>query len=182
VNGRVVAFDLGDKRIGVAVSDPTGTIAEGRETLIRSGESLPWKAILALLEEWEAALVVVGDPLHLDGSAGERARLAREFAGEVSRRSGLPVDLQDERLTTVQAERALREGRGGGGGGGGEAGWRSGGGMEDARRARGGRERAGRGRIASKRRRTKTEDVDRIAAVLILQTWLDRRAAREDRQ
>jgi putative Holliday junction resolvase len=143
---RVVAFDLGDRRIGVAVSDPGGTIALGRDTLERSGESLPWRAIGAVLEEEGAARIVVGDPIHLDGSVGERARLAREFAEEAARRTGLPVELQDERLTSVQARRALIDTR------------------------------PGRGR-----KRKEREDVDRVAAVLILQAWLDRVGTGGDR-
>lgn len=142
--GRVIAFDLGDRRIGVAVSDPMRTIAEGRDTLERSGESYPWRALLAEVEAAEASRIVVGDPVHLDGSIGERARLSRDFAREIGERTGLPVDLQDERLTSVQAQRTLIE-----------------------TRPRGGKKRKGR-----------REDVDRVAAVLILQAWLDAAAAR----
>lgn len=137
--GRVIAFDPGDRRIGVAVSDPGRIIAEGRETLERSGESWPWRAILAVIEEAGAVRVIVGDPVHLDGSVGERSRRSRELAEEIERRTGLPVDLQDERLTSVQARRTLIE-----------------------TRPRGGR-----------KRKEKREDVDRVAAVLILQAWLD---------
>ena len=140
MKGRVVGFDFGDRRIGVAVSDPTGTIAEGRETIERSGDSVPWRRIETLLAETEARRIVVGDPIHLDGSVGERARISREFAEEVGRRSGLPTDLQDERLTSAQAERTLRETRG------------------------------------KKRTRIAKGDVDRVAAVLILQAWLDANA------
>lgn len=142
--GRVVAFDLGDRRIGVAVSDPSRTIAEGRDTLERSGESYPWRAILAVVEEAGASRLVVGDPVHLDGSVGDRARRARAFSAEIAERTGLPVDLQDERLTSVQARRTLIE-----------------------TRPRGGKKRKG-----------KREDVDRVAAVLILQAWLDAAGAR----
>jgi putative Holliday junction resolvase len=144
VSGRVVAFDLGGRRIGVAVSDPSGTIAEGRETLLRSGEALPWKAILAVVEAAGAERVVVGDPIRMDGTVGESARRAREFACELAGRSGAKVELQDERLTSVQARRSLIETRAGSG-----------------------------------RRPKDGEDVDRVAAVLILQAWLDRRGARE---
>lgn len=140
MSGRIVAFDLGDKRIGVAVSDPEARLALPRKTLERSGESWPWRAMLQIVAEEEAVRVVVGDPLQMDGRVGDRSRLSRRFAEEMGARTGLPVDLQDERLTSVQAERALRAGG------------------------------AGRG----KRR----PDVDRSAAVLILQAWLDRRAAR----
>lgn len=144
MTGRVVAFDLGDRRIGVAVSDPFGTIAQGRDTLLRDGESYPWRAMLGVVEEAEAVRVVVGDPLHLDGSSGERSRAARAFADELAERTGLPVDLQDERLTSVQAERTMRE----------------------------------TGRTGKRRRK---EDVDRLAAVIILQAWLDGAAARGGR-
>jgi putative Holliday junction resolvase len=143
MTGRVVAFDLGDRRIGVAVSDETGVLASGRETIARHGESYPWRAILAVVEEAEAVAIVVGDPLHMDGEAGERSRLARAFADEIARRTGLPVELEDERLTSEEAGEIL----------------------------------ARRGRAAGARERG---DVDRVAAMLILQGWLDDRA-REDR-
>ncbi len=143
--GRVVGFDLGDRRIGVAVSDPLATLAEGRETILRDGESYPWRAIVEVVREAEAVHVVVGDPLHLDGRESERSLLARAFADELKERADVPVDLQDERLTSVQAERTLVEmGRTG--------------------------------------KRKKKGDVDRMAARLILQTWLDTRAARESRE
>ena len=74
MRGRVVAFDLGEKRIGVAVSDPTGTIAEGRDTIVQGGSSVPWKHVLAVVEEAEAVCVVVGDPVKLDGSLGEGSK------------------------------------------------------------------------------------------------------------
>jgi putative pre-16S rRNA nuclease len=139
VSERVVAFDPGDKRIGVAVSDPEGKIALPRPTIARSGDSWPWRAILDVIREAEAVHIVVGDPIHLDGSVGARARVSRELAEELARRTGLPVDLQDERLTSVQATRALAE--------------------NGAKRRRG------------------DLDVDRAAAILILQAWLDRRSA-----
>jgi putative Holliday junction resolvase len=139
-----VGFDLGERRIGVAVSDPSATIAEGRETIERSGESFPWRAILALLEEADAVGAVVGDPIHLNGSVGERAREARDFARELERRAGIPVVLQDERLTTVEAQRILIETRP--------------------------------GRTKRKRAR-RVEDVDRVAATILLQAWLDGRSA-----
>jgi putative Holliday junction resolvase len=122
----------------VAVSDPTGTIAEGHETIHRSGASVPWRSVLEVVERAGAECVVVGDPIHLDGSLGERARLARDFAEQMAQRANVRVELQDERLTSVQAERILRETKPG--------------------------------------RRRRKEDVDRVAATLILQAWLDRRA------
>ena len=108
-DGRVVAFDLGDRRIGVAVSDPLRILATGRETLQRDGDSYPWRALLAVIAEAEAVRIVVGDPLHMDGRSGERSGLARDFAKEIGERTGLPVDLEDERLTSVDGEDRLTE-------------------------------------------------------------------------
>lgn len=150
MSGRWVGFDLGDRRIGVAVSDPTGFLAEGRETLERSGESFPWRAIEAVLEEADARGVVVGEPVNMDGSVGERAELSRRFAADLHERTGVRVELQDERLTSVQAQRMLIDTRPGGGSGG----------------------RKSRKKSKGKRK----EDVDQVAAVLILQAWLDRNA------
>lgn len=138
MSGRVIAFDLGDRRIGVAVSDPTGTIAQGRETIRRDGEAWPWRAILAAIGDAEAVAVVVGEPVHVDGGESDRSRRARAFAEELERRAGVPVALEDERYTSAEAERMLRE----------------------------------TGRARRKRDRG---DVDRAAAVLILQGWLDDR-------
>jgi putative Holliday junction resolvase len=140
VKGPVVAFDFGQRRIGVAASDPSGTVALGRDTIVRSGESVPWRAIVELVRDSGAQRLVVGDPIRLDGSVGESARLAREFAEELARRTGLRVELQDERLTSVEAGRTLREGRKRGG--------------PPIDRSAG--------------------IEDKVAAVLILQTWLDR--------
>lgn len=134
--GRVIAFDLGDRRIGVAVSDPLRVLATGRDTLLRDGESYPWKALLAVIRQEEATQIVVGDPLNVDGSIGERSEMARAFAAEVGRRAGLPVDLEDERYTSEEAEQALSE-------------------------------------IGRSARRRSRGEVDRAAATLILQGWLD---------
>jgi putative Holliday junction resolvase len=107
--GRVLGLDLGDVRIGVAVSDddrrvavPVGTVHVGRPP----GEL---RAIADLVAEHEAVLVVLGDPIRLDGTRGERAGLAERFAEALRAALPVPVVLQDERLTTVEAERALRE-------------------------------------------------------------------------
>ncbi|MGZ8571495.1 MAG: Holliday junction resolvase RuvX [Actinomycetota bacterium] len=107
--GRVLGLDLGDARIGVAISDPdrrvavpTGTIHVGRPP----GEL---KAIAALVTEQGVTLVVVGHPRSLDGSRGPRAQQAEAFVDALRMAVTVPVELQDERLTTVQAERDLRE-------------------------------------------------------------------------
>lgn len=105
--GRVLGLDLGDARIGVAVSDPGRRLAVPVGT-IRTGAPADVKAIAALVREHEAVMVVVGHPLLMSGEAGERAHLAERFAEALSGVLGIPVALQDERLSTAEADRALR--------------------------------------------------------------------------
>ena len=132
--GRVLGLDLGDARIGVAISDDRRRIAVPLGT-VRTGAPRDVKAIAALVAEHGATLVVVGHPLLLSGQAGERAHHAERFAGALEALLEVPVLLQDERLSTVEADRALAES----------------------------------GASGRQRRRT----VDRSAATVILQAWLD---------
>lgn len=137
---RVLALDLGEVRIGLAVSDPLGVTAQPLGFLRRHGEASDALSIRALVEEHGAGRVVVGHPLLLSGDRGSRAEHAERFAERL--RSRLPGDvavvLWDERLTTAEAERIL---------------------LSDG-----------------VRRRRRREVVDAMAAVLILQSWLDARA------
>jgi len=105
--GRVLGLDLGDARIGVAISDPDRHLAVPLGT-IRPGAPADVRAIAELVREHDVAAIVVGDPLSMSGEAGSRATHAREFARALESGLGLPVHLQDERLSTVEAERALR--------------------------------------------------------------------------
>ena len=142
---RVLALDLGSKRIGVAVSDRSGTIATPLTVLARSGDAARDHArIAALVAEEEAGRVIVGLPLSLDGSLGPAARAARAETEALAVAVPVPVEAFDERLTTVTADRALTE-----------AGMRA-----DARRL----------------------VVDKVAAAVILQAWLDRRAGMDQRE
>ena len=132
--GRVLGLDLGDARIGVAISDDRRRIAVPLGTL-RTGAPADVKAIADLVHGHDVTLVVIGHPLHLSGEAGERAHHAERFAEALDAFLDVPVLLQDERLSSIEADRALRE--------------------------------AG----ASGRERRQT--VDRSAATVILQAWLD---------
>lgn len=105
--GRVIGLDLGDVRIGVAVSDPARTLAVPIGT-VRAGAPQDLRAIADLVREHDATAVVVGHPLLLSGEAGDRARRAASFAEALRGVLGVPVHLQDERLSTVEASRALR--------------------------------------------------------------------------
>lgn len=132
--GRVLGLDVGDARIGVAISDGARRMAVPLGT-VRTGAPADLRAIAELVREHGVTLVVVGHPLLLSGEAGERAHQAERFAAAIGEALGVPVRLQDERLSTVEAERVLRQS----------------------------------GTSGRDRRRT----IDRSAATVILQAWLD---------
>jgi putative holliday junction resolvase len=107
---RVLAFDFGERRIGVAVSDPTRTIASPLTTLTRRpGKRPPWPEIQRIVKEQEVAEVVIGLPLDLAGEERDWSREVRAFGADLTRRTGLPVHWVDERMTSVLAERAVRD-------------------------------------------------------------------------
>jgi putative Holliday junction resolvase len=132
--GRALGLDLGDARIGVAISDDDRRLAVPLGT-VRAGAPADVKAIAGLVREHGVAVVVIGHPLLLSGEAGERARHAERFADALRSFLHVPVELQDERLSTVEAERALRD--------------------------------------AGAKGRDRRRAVDRSAATVILQSWLD---------
>ena len=137
---RALGIDLGTKRIGVALANSEGTMATPFEVVVRSGDrARDHRAIAALAEETGAVVLVVGLPLSLDGSSGAAARSARAEAEELAAATGLPVELWDERLTTVTADRDLMA-------------------LDMG---------------AAARRRV----VDKVAASVMLQAWLDHRRA-----
>jgi putative holliday junction resolvase len=142
---RVLGLDLGSARIGVAVSDRTGTIASPLTVLQRSGSvGRDHQAIAKLVAEEEAEAVVVGLPLNMNGSAGPAAKAAIAEARALATVVGVPVHTSDERRTTVTADRAMMEA----------------------------------GMKAPARRKI----VDKIAAAVLLQQWLDGQAAQRSAQ
>ena len=107
---RAVGIDLGEKRIGVAISDSDGRVATPYETVNRSGSrDQDHRLIGAIVEEVEAEILVVGLPLSLDGAEGKAAVNARKEAEHLQQVLAIPVTMHDERLTTVEAERMLQE-------------------------------------------------------------------------
>ncbi len=108
-SGAVMAFDFGEKRIGAAIGETTIGIAHPLTTIHAADKQRRYAAIETLIREWQPALLVVGLPAHLDGSEHAISRLARKFAGELSRRFNLPVEFVDERLTSAAAESTLEE-------------------------------------------------------------------------
>lgn len=155
---RILAVDWGERRIGVAVSDPTGLIATGLETLVVRGEKDAVEQLESLIAAEDVRRVVVGLPLLLSGEEGEAARAAQALARRLRERTGLPVDTYDERLTSALSERRLREVRDGGRGGG------------------------SRSRNPRSTRRTPKGEVDRGAAVALLESYLQWLRARADRR
>ena len=136
MSGRILALDVGDKRIGIALSDTTQTIATPHSVYTRVGWGPDVKHIRKLYEENAAGLVVCGLPKNMDGSVGFQAEKVQSFAEQL-KKAGLPVAFQDERLSTVSAHQALIEG-----------------GM---------------------RRDDRKGTVDKVAAAVILQSYLDAR-------
>ena len=136
--GRILALDVGKRRIGLAVSDPLGLSAQGLQTLQRTNNREDFAHLAQLASQWEAGLILVGHPVRMSGAEGRQAEWVRSFAGALSARLGLPVKLWDERLTTVEAQRVLRQS-----------------GVSIRKRA---------------------QAVDRLAAVLLLQNYLDAQA------
>ena len=107
---RALGIDLGSKRIGVAVSDTDGVLATPLEVVARSGDrGRDHRRLLALADEWEVEILVVGLPLSLDGSTGPAARGVLEEVAVLADLSPVPVDTYDERLTTVTAQRQLAD-------------------------------------------------------------------------
>jgi putative Holliday junction resolvase len=105
----VLGIDLGSRRIGLAISDPDGRVALPAGTLESRGRAADLAAIRSFAEERGVRRVVVGLPLHMDGRAGKEAEAARAFADALASATGLPVETLDERWTTREAERTLRD-------------------------------------------------------------------------
>lgn len=138
--GRVLGLDVGLRRIGVAVSDPLGITAQGLETLQRSTKRRDFEHLQRVIQEYDVREIVVGLPLRMSGAEGIQSDKMQVFAEELRKRFRLPVHLWDERLTSVEANRLLRE--------------------------------------ADLSIEKRGKAVDRMAAVLILQGWMEGRAAR----
>lgn len=132
---RILALDLGKKHIGMAISDPLGLTAQGLPNLERTTKRADLNELARQVEEWEVALILIGNPLHMSGDEGRQSAWVREFAEALTARAGRPVQLWDERLTTVEASRVLRAS-----------------GISIQKRARA---------------------VDRLSAVILLQSYLD---------
>lgn len=106
---RILGIDFGEKRIGLALSDPEGQFAVPLETLRRTSDAQAIRQIIDTALDREVECLVVGEPLNLDGSRGPASARASSFARKLAAESGLPVKMTDETLTSVEAEERLRE-------------------------------------------------------------------------
>lgn len=109
---RIMGLDFGSKTVGVAVSDPLGLTAQGIEIIRRTSENKLRQTLArieALATQYEVTSIVLGFPKHMNNTIGERAQKSLEFKEMLERRTGLPVIMWDERLTTVSANRTLME-------------------------------------------------------------------------
>jgi putative Holliday junction resolvase len=106
---RVLGLDVGSKRIGIAISDPLGITAQGLDTLHRQNKRLDFEKLERIVRDYGVTQIVVGLPLRMSGLEGTQAEKMQLFAEELRKRFQLPVHLWDERLTSAQANRLLRE-------------------------------------------------------------------------
>ncbi len=106
---RILCLDIGDVRIGVAVSDPLGISTNGVETHLSKGADADATYFTELARSLHAEMILLGLPLNMDGTEGDRAEKVRAFGALLVERSGLPIYYEDERLTTVEAEEMLIE-------------------------------------------------------------------------
>ncbi len=132
---RILALDLGKKRIGLAISDELGFTAQGLETIERQGRREDIETLRRLVLAHGVTRFLLGDPLHMSGDASRQGSYTREFAGELERKTGLPIVFRDERWTSKEAERTIR------------------------------------GEGVANRQRKPT--IDRLSAVILLQSYLD---------
>jgi putative Holliday junction resolvase len=111
VGVRVLGLDVGDRRVGVAISDPTGTVVRPLQTLVRGSRTKDFGTIAALVAEHHVELVVVGQPLSLDGTEGPQARRVAQYARSLADQLAVPVVFWDERYTTAAAEEIMLQNR-----------------------------------------------------------------------
>jgi putative holliday junction resolvase len=109
VSGRVMALDVGRARVGVALSDPLGITAQPLLTLWRRNPGEDMRSLLRLIRKHKVVRIVVGNPLHMSGDVSRWAAKVQKFAEELRQRSGLPVQMWDERLSSVEAHEILDE-------------------------------------------------------------------------
>lgn len=109
INGRILALDLGKKRIGLALSDALGITAQGLPTLQRTRIREDLAALQKLVVDHGVSLILMGNPIHMSGREGRQAEYTREFAERLGEQTGVEIRYWDERLTSVEANRVLKQ-------------------------------------------------------------------------
>lgn len=109
LSGRILALDFGKSRIGLAVSDGLGLTAQGLDTFHRTTIREDLAGLSALIRDREVGLILMGNPIHMSGKEGRQSERAREFGERLSAAAGVPFAMWDERWTTVEAHRVLKE-------------------------------------------------------------------------
>ncbi len=104
---RILGLDIGEKRIGVAISDPLGITAQGLTVIVYENRAAALERLAAICREHDVARIVAGLPLHLSGARGEMAEKVERFAAALEQHTGLPLEFMDERLTSRAAEKTL---------------------------------------------------------------------------
>ncbi|MEP6540336.1 MAG: Holliday junction resolvase RuvX [Bryobacteraceae bacterium] len=107
--GRILALDLGKRRIGLAISDELGITAQGLATHYRTNLREDLNQLANLISDKNVGLILMGNPIHMSGREGRQAEYTRDFAERLVEKTGLPVVYWDERLTSVEAGRVLRD-------------------------------------------------------------------------
>jgi putative Holliday junction resolvase len=106
---RTLSVDYGERRIGLALSDPTGLVASALKVISRNDDAQVIDEIAQVVREYEVEHIVVGLPITMKGEAGSKAQIVQAFADTLEKNVSVPVELFDERLTTVSAQRVLIE-------------------------------------------------------------------------
>jgi putative Holliday junction resolvase len=139
---RILGLDVGEKKIGVAVSDPLGLTAQGLETILRRSLAQDVRQVVELVAHWQVGLIVVGLPISLNNTAGPQAEKVKSFAAALAAKTPVPLSFVDERFSTRVATQTLL--------------------------------------LADTSRQKRKQVVDKLAAQLILQAYLDRAENRKD--
>jgi putative holliday junction resolvase len=140
---RILGIDMGDRRIGLALSDPLGYTAQGLKTIQINNPDEVCDKLIAVINEKKVERIVFGLPKNMNGSMGPQAKKVQEYASKIKKLTKLPVDFEDERLSTVGAEQVLL--------------------------------------MADQSRKKRKKAIDMLSAVIILQSYLDRKGSEKSK-
>lgn len=140
---RILGIDMGERRIGLALSDPLGYTAQGLKTIQINNPDEVCKKLIVVINEKKVEKLVFGLPINMNGSMGPQAKKVQEYASKLKMLTNLPVDFEDERLSSVSAEQVLL--------------------------------------LADQSRKKRKKSIDMLSAVIILQSYLDRKGSKKSK-